>query len=439
MQVKQIVDSITKNEKKHKLFNLKSNNYSIWPYYRIYFYYSIGAKKGTFSQQLFKPQLSVNYLILMLRIFNLRKFFKKTKFLILEHPRANVKGFDIYTSDILAQLNSNECSLFSFSQKGVIDPLKRTIPLDFIKICSKICSKIYANFITSKYFQSNFESFLYEFSLNKNEVNEYIRDYKRYYIEFLIQLKFYKFLLKIKKVEVVYLTVYYTNMPLVVAAKTLNIKTVEVQHGVISKYHLGYHYPYYETDFFPDHTYLFGDFWKEAACYPKNSVIEVIGNSFLFFDKTATLNKEKNTILFVSQGTIGKMLKQYLLRNIESLNDFKVYFKLHPSEFNQAGLDYKEFINYQNVEIVSTQYNINSLQEVCEYQMGIYSTAIYEGLERGCKTLLLNDVGIEYMDYLISSKFVKLINFDDKIIDFLKGFQDKSKPCFFEEFRGEVI
>lgn len=437
MQVKEIVDLIVTNEKKYKLFSLTYKGFAVWPFYRIYFYYNIGAKKKSFSNQSSNPSLSFKYLLKTLNIFNPRKIFKKSKKLILEHPRTNIAGFDIYTKEISAVFNEEECSFFSFSQKGLIDPSKRTIPLDMLKIVSKIISKFSIIFIRDKYFNENFKDFLNEFSLESNEIKNYIKEYKKYYIEFLIQLQFYKFILKVKKVEEVYLTVYYTNLPLVIAAKILRLKTIEVQHGVISNYHLGYHYPYYESDFFPDETYLFSEFWRKSSSFPKNTKITIKGNSYLYFDDNKMLNKRSNSILFVSQGTIGIKLKKYLLKNADLLKDYKVFFKLHPSEFGTADVDYKEFLQYSNIEIVTTEFNINSLQEECEYQIGIYSTAIYEGLERKCKTLLLNDVGIEYMDYLIESDLVKVIDFKKPLDEVLKLTTANNNIRFFDKFKSE--
>ena len=54
---------------------------------------------------------------------------------------------------------------------------------------------------------------------------------------------------------------------------------------------------------------------------------------------------------------------------------------------------------------------------ICNYVVGVYSTAIYESLVYGCKTFLINIEGFQYMDYLIQNGYVKLLmdrfSFDD--------------------------
>ncbi len=54
------------------------------------------------------------------------------------------------------------------------------------------------------------------------------------------------------------------------AAKDMGVETVEIQHGVISKYHLGCSYPNTNSqlDYFPDKLLCWGDFWCNVANYP---------------------------------------------------------------------------------------------------------------------------------------------------------------------------
>jgi len=43
------------------------------------------------------------------------------------------------------------------------------------------------------------------------------------------------------------------------------------------------------------------------------------------------------------------------------------------------------------------------------WQLGVYSTAIFEGLGLGCKTILVNLPGIEYMDPLVEAGAVQVV------------------------------
>ena len=53
-----------------------------------------------------------------------------------------------------------------------------------------------------------------------------------------------------------------------------------------------------------------------------------------------------------------------------------------------------------NVSIV-TNVDLYEYLAKSEYQAGVFSTALYEGVEFNCKTILLKLPGIEYMDQFI--------------------------------------
>ena len=426
-----LINKILIFEKQYNLFDFQFKNYSVWSYYRMYFYYSIATDLGILDSSVSGFKKDFSYILKILNIFNLKKLFEKKDIFVLEHPRSNKDGIDIYTEDIVNYLGKEKCSFFAFSNNGVVTKKNNVVILDIVKILSKIYSKVFFKVVK---IDDAFDSFLSEFQ--KVDYFKYKIQYKRYYLELKFQYYFYYLLLKFKRTKKVILVVSYYNMPLVFAAKNLGMEVIEMQHGVISQYHLGYHYPYYKTNFFPDKLYLFSDFWKESATYPKSN-IETVGNSFLYTEKEKVL-KEKDTILIVSQTTIADKLKAFLLYNIDKLDGYKIYFKLHPNEFNNYERNYQKLLEYENISIVTKQYTIHELQNFCEYQIGIYSTGIYEGIERQCKTLLLNDTGIEYMEQILKEKLAVLLNYEDNLKEQLKNAVEPLDIVFFKNFDLKV-
>lgn len=68
-----------------------------------------------------------------------------------------------------------------------------------------------------------------------------------------------RYLRKQTKLESVFLSAAYTNFGLVIAAKELGLKVIELQHGVIGKEHYGYYYSYMpQENQFPDYLLTFG-------------------------------------------------------------------------------------------------------------------------------------------------------------------------------------
>jgi len=431
-KIKKIVSNILKCEKSNALYALQFKSLPVWVSYRMYFYYTVTKDKDILDTPTANMKLSLKYIYKIMNIFNIMEIFKKSQYWVLEHPRTTLNKNDIYTDDIVNLIGRDKCSIFSFTENGNINKPQDVIYLDFLKIISKLISKFSHPFISNKYFEHNFKSFLKDLDLDLDP-KKYLKHYKRYYIELVMQYYFYYLLLKIKGTKKVILVVSYYNMPLVFAAKNLKIEVIEMQHGVISEYHLGYHFPYSEGDFFPEVLVTFNDYWKNVAMYPTNTTIVPVGNTYLshYHQKT---KKTKKTILIISQTTIGKKLEHFILNNIGDLKDFQIYFKLHPNEFSDKNNKYKALMGFSNMTLVTSEKSISELQVFCEYQVGIYSTAIYEGLEKRCKTLLLNDTGIEYMEQLINDNVVSCVEYESKISDILPHMQNVKKLQFFDTF-----
>src|SRR5690606_8728382 len=60
---------------------------------------------------------------------------------------------------------------------------------------------------------------------------------------FIIYYKIYHKVFKKVRPKSLYIVVAYYYAPIIKAAKDLGIKVYEVQHGIITKYHLGYSFP----------------------------------------------------------------------------------------------------------------------------------------------------------------------------------------------------
>ena len=432
-KLKDMVQAILHDEQEHRLFSLKFERFPVWPYYRMYFYYTFMYEKGILDISTSSVRFSWKYLWRLSDIFNIKKLLQKKEYFVLEHTRFNHYGEDIYTEEICNYIGKEKCGFFSYSEKGSIGKGARVVYLDLLKIVSKIGSRIFYPFIMNSYFNKNFLDFLQ--ALEVKDVHKYQKQYKRYYLELMVQYYFYRTLLKYKKTHTVILVVSYYNMPLVFAAKSLGIKVVEMQHGVISPYHLGYHFPFYEGEFFPDVLCLFSDHWKDAARYPSHTELQVSGNSFMATAKEHLVPPKKDkTILVISQATIGEKLQALILKNRENLKTYHIYFKLHPSEFGEIEKKYGVLQHMPNVTLVSTEHSIAELQMHCTYQVGIYSTAIYEGIEKQCRTILLDETGIEYMENLIEKGIAKVVTYEERLLDVMHQTEIPEKICFFEPF-----
>ena len=75
------------------------------------------------------------------------------------------------------------------------------------------------------------------------------------------------------------------------------------------------------------------------------------------------------------------------------------------------------------------------------YQVGAFSTAIYEGLMFNCKTFILDVPGVEYLNDLINKNYVFKINDAGDLINNLTVFEPSSydKNFFFKNLDKDLL
>lgn len=262
-----------------------------------------------------------------------------------------------------------------------------------------------------------------------NQVNREINDKLNTDIDLLTEIKvglinyrsqylFYKKLFKKIKPKQLYLVCSYGKGGLIKAAKENNVTVIEFQHGFINSYHMGYHFPTYEKKdslvTFPNQLYLFGQFWADYTSFPitdKNLIMH--GYPYLLDQiKKTTILKNRKKIIFISQGTIGKELSKFFYEVAKKLPDYQFIYKLHPGEIYNWESNYPLLIRAQTLDNVEIREKSNIYEDFSEsmIQVGVYSTALFEGIAFNCKTILLSLPGIEYMGDLIKTNYVQVVS-----------------------------
>lgn len=257
--------------------------------------------------------------------------------------------------------------------------------------------------------------------------------------------KYYRKILQKRQPKFVLMVFSYEKRKALVAAcKDLNIPSFELQHGTTSPFHVGYHYPNTRKPikYFPDYYISFGRFWQENVNLPIDKENIIIGG-FPYFSlqksKYSNLKRVDNQILFISQGTIGERLSGLALKLAKKLPEFQIIFKLHPGEYNRWKSEYVnliEFISLNNTMVVDdNSINLYQLFGESSFQVGVYSTAIFEGISFGLKTFIVNLPGSEYLDKAVELNLVKKINSEDDMIENLNSFENQEiqKDYFFDE------
>ncbi len=238
---------------------------------------------------------------------------------------------------------------------------------------------------------------------------------------FKVEKKYFDGILDKVKPKKIFLVVSYGKEELISSAEERDIKVTEVQHGVISKYHMGYYFPFdCSIPYFPSELVLFGEYWKKSTDFPINNKQVIQHFSQINRNKKNDSNTNKvEAVLFISQASIGEKISK-VAASFANNNEVACYYKLHPSEFGNWKSKYPELAesaDKERIVVIKNEKSIYELFGICNYVVGVYSTAIYESLVYGCKTFLINIEGFQYMDYLIQNGYVKLLmdrfSFDD--------------------------
>lgn len=210
--------------------------------------------------------------------------------------------------------------------------------------------------------------------INYMEANESILKFSSEKVSrfFSFYEHYYKILKMAKPKAVLLINAYnYANMAFVYAAKKLDIKTVELQHGFIRSDHPGYIYRRVESwELFPEYMLAYGDYFtdlliKESVIFDKGNVFscgafanEVLLNEIM--DDKKEIDRSKKIIYITGQWSVREKLKPFILKLSDLLpEDFKIVYKTHPLEKNTREF-YSEFQRCKNIELVDDA-GVNSL------------------------------------------------------------------------------
>ena len=234
-----------------------------------------------------------------------------------------------------------------------------------------------------------------------------------FYVFFRSFSRWYE-LLSIAKPKTLVGITHYHNEGCLAAAKMLGIKTVELQHGLISRHDLYYVYPEMyrgalAKGMFPNEIWLFGKFWKDVLQRGAESEFMkpvVVGN--FTSDSAMKLDQiqKENRVLLCAQKNLSapyikwiRFMRDHILPNHP---DWKLIVKLHPLESEE-----KKYMNEASdcVEVLAISASLNEELMRAKIQVSIYSTTFYDALGMGVKNYSLNEIGFSN-DY--ASEMVEL-------------------------------
>jgi hypothetical protein len=199
------------------------------------------------------------------------------------------------------------------------------------------------------------------------------------------------------------------NQVLTVLARRRGIPVAELQHGTMGAAHAGYNFaPGRRPESFPDYVLLFGELWRSATPgLPLDAAhTPAIGYGWLELQRASLVRPDRvsglRRILFLSQRGIGRELSRVAcaLRSQLPAAAFELVYRLHPSEGIGWRESYPELaLSGVKVELASDR-DLYASQCRADVQVGVYSTALLEGVAFGLDTYLVELPGHEQLAML---------------------------------------
>jgi hypothetical protein len=434
MNSTELFNEFIKFERKYDVFSLKTkSNIYWWDIVRFSIYYEL---RNTLVIKYSDQQVGMNQKnpILILKkigkdIFYLFKslFFKrKSLFFLCSRSKNNADvNIDIIANKFLKVIPSNESFIIEtvFDANTEYSSYSNIFLIIIRKIKKLKLEKI--NFDINRLLNSHFETSVDFYTIVQKCLHNYTLEYKNYI-----------WLLRLVKPQYCFVIQNGIQKALFSAAKDLNIKCIELQHGQINNFHIAYSYSnkidYSHLKSFPNILFTFSDFWNKVN-YPVNEKISM-GVDNNPFEVENIITKD---IAFIFSNSYAENLLSFLKKLAPQFEN-KIYVKLHPKQNN--GIEYlkKELAEFKNIKLIYMGKTMDETLSLVSSIVMIQSTVIYEALQKNKKVFLYKKQDYATQSDVFDNPNVYLIDSVEEFITYKDElFKNQNKISYFDDFNQD--
>ena len=274
---KKLLEEFIHFEKDNDLYEWEIENIPIWELIRIQVFNDLKSKNSNKTLNVYKKNKHRSIMLFFRFLknsicYNPFKVFKHKTYLIFNHPRRkyNAGVFeDIYIDPFLPYLSKDKYIVLEGFLNSNIDhyrPVKteNLYYLDIIQLPSRILSNFPTNINLSALDKNKIHEI--ENAINQNW-NTQIFNLEKKVVKYIKRWKFVypKFIKLIKRTRpkkiILVISYSFLNQIIVYSAKQLRIPVIELQHGIVGKFHIAYNYMNSEKlniKTFPSHFFAWG-------------------------------------------------------------------------------------------------------------------------------------------------------------------------------------
>ncbi len=234
------------------------------------------------------------------------------------------------------------------------------------------------------------------------------------------------------------------NYPTAIStAQDLGIITIEVQHGTINRYQPRFAYPDgVQPHSLSEHHLVWGPGWIGEHELPANRRLHPIGYAYAA-DERARIRQHVgedlplNQIVVISQFFVGRRLVMIADELSQRLPDTQVVFKPHPSIEHRWQSVYEELIDSSVSVTTSEDKPLYQLFAESVAQVGVSSTAIFEGLQFELQTFIIDEFTSDYCEQLITNEEAYCVTDAAEISELYEGKrEDHDSSKYFQPSDG---
>jgi hypothetical protein len=412
-------DKFLQFEEKNNLFELKILGVLFWPIirFRVYMLLYQNINKTQINHP--KKRTDQSLILILKSIYVILKkspfFLKHKNTIIFNHPRKILSEKGFYECKYTEYLTNSDSYVFEapFQDKHFGPTLTPNLYyLDLILTIGR-CNSILSKFRYIKKEDRREISSLQQIIYKEFKVT--IPNLRKLIIQLLFKHKsilfIANFVLKRIRPNQVIMAVAYSdiNLPFAEQSKKMGIKVIEQQHGIMGKGHIAYNFlKKQDFNWFPDEIWVWNGFWAKNSRFPiSEDCIKI--KSFPFLDKfkksQIVKGNDLKQIIIISQGPYSDILIDLALKLNNNINrkKYRIVFKPHPSELETNSKNIKLLLE-QDISVLKDN-NIYSIFNCSYCQIGVNSTALFEGIEFGLKTFIYKPYGWELFNKIDSVKF----------------------------------
>lgn len=452
LSYREAFDAFIRMETECELLDRKTNGVCVWKLIRIHVYNQImqelglqGAshpnlKRGSLGQVI-KSKIDLYKLIITRNALTNNEH---QDLLVFRHRRRvflDGEYVEVNTEFLDSILSPEELGSVKYIETGIAQNRRNVDKNARFLLVSPLLSYIYQKLCKknelydfSEYLENSIANY-FNLQINTSAV------VTKSYCAFKLTYKKYLDLLIKTTPHRVILVCSYGKESLVQACRDLNIPTIELQHGIITEFHTGYSFPNRKNvPYFPDYIALHGKYWKETILLPiPDRHVLIWGNPY--FDRQYSnyidIPKQAKSVLFISGGPQGEALSKISVEFHKKHPDYTVCYKLHPGEFGVWTQIYPHLCENicKNFTVVEDMVNLYQLFAEYEYVVGVNSTALIESVSFGCRVLLLDKPGVDYMESFRNKFSIPLIQDEKDLFNKMqnyKGTDRISKEYFYK-------